>query len=1248
MGNSAGILCYYLWPPYVIYALRSLDTIKKRIQKATNYEQLNYAKIEFEKAKRNLFLIFILCTIFHFAGGAIVNYSAEHTYSLAPCFALGIALPCMVCMYGDKRIKQREQELNRIKQREQEPRDSTNNHVLEQIAIDLEKHYSITFLPKHEIIGEFEEKGTSLNNSDSSDGNYLSANSIFVSAAGYSPVNGEYVRHGSYCGEPMWKHKNSRLELWFNNHDGKYPGVGQWRIGNGCSYIYVCNIWKHESNNGPANSGEWTLQEAKHGSKNSSGVAPYPVVSIARSVVEVDGVKLKAVEAADIHGDLNPKEKVKVALKKVSIEHELLFEKGWDADETRLHLAQQMLTKALGNLRRPGYRAKELQGLIGTENHAAPNPPGPINRVIELLLDGADPNYVDYETGTLGRAAQRGYTEIVDLLLAAGAQVDGRGDSYHRTALVLTCGSPAYLKFNPGMPRCVARLLRAGADANLRDEAGKSLWQWQAWGANTAIAAVLDRFEVSPVKRGSNVGNPGGTVQRPRQGKSNVGAICVARENNEQNPFNKNGVIYSIATNWGTEEYTNPHNSGKVKGTFIGSHGYVSGARLVQWKPDPTLQFGPGDNGEGNWTMHVDNAWVAVDLKNYSVIPSGYSLRHNHRGKLSVRALGGNGDHHTLINWKFQGSTNGHNWITLRHHKNDRKLLKDAMRKKNGEAYWDIKGDKSKAYRHFRLLQDGKNSSGNNCLMCSGIEIYGEVKGTEHGTPGVSIAQPKSNVKMNYVCIKSIHPSVREYTESYGMKVGDVIESISVDGPDGYEHEVVKLDDKTISILENERPITLTYSRISNVPIQKRSNTGIWGHAEQEIRISADGLTVTDTAKNPTSAGGGRYRPVLCEPGYSKGRHTWNVKANSAGRLEVGVSSSGFNVKGREGSALNNQSCGWCICVYEPGRNMTLWHAGRRVCYPSFKWQVGTILNVILDCDAHTLEFRLNGKAGSNTKFYNLPRNETFKLTAAFGGDNIRGASLSLVTGKPGKAVEDNNVTPVVMTNSLNNSDSSDGNYLSANSIFVSAAGYSPVNGEYVRHGSYCGEPMWKHKNSRLELWFNNHDGKYPGVGQWRIGNGCSYIYVCNIWKHESNNGPANSGEWTLQEAKHGSKNSSGVAPYPVVSIAGINDTLIEAVRKGDATLVEKLLQAGADVEYRSLDYGQCDRSKAFVSRRLQRPPLHWAIVENKPHIIPILIRYGADVNSKVSDGATALMNAKYYGVHQCIAELRKSPNLRG
>ena len=144
MGNSAGILCYYLWPPYVIYALLSLNTLKKRIQKATNYEQLNYAKIEFQKAKSNLSLIFILCIIFQFAGGAIVNYSVEWNITWGPCAALGAALPFMVCAYGDKRIKQCEQKLK----------------LLEQIAIDFEEEKTLFYyvLTKHEIIGEFEEK----------------------------------------------------------------------------------------------------------------------------------------------------------------------------------------------------------------------------------------------------------------------------------------------------------------------------------------------------------------------------------------------------------------------------------------------------------------------------------------------------------------------------------------------------------------------------------------------------------------------------------------------------------------------------------------------------------------------------------------------------------------------------------------------------------------------------------------------------------------------------------------------------------------------------------------------------------------------------------------------------------------------------------------------------------------------------------------------------------------------------------
>ena len=70
----------------------------------------------------------------------------------------------------------------------------------------------------------------------------------------------------------------------------------------------------------------------------------------------------------------------------------------------------------------------------------------------------------------------------------------------------------------------------------------------------------------------------------------------------------------------------------------------------------------------------------------------------------------------------------------------------------------------------------------------------------------------KKEVKQN-VYIKSIHSSVAKYVQSYGMKVGDIIETISVEGPDGFEHEVSSLDDTTTSLLNSERPITVTCCR---------------------------------------------------------------------------------------------------------------------------------------------------------------------------------------------------------------------------------------------------------------------------------------------------------------------------------------------------------------------------------------------------------------------------------------------------
>ena len=112
-----GIILYVIYVLCLIYALLSLGMVKKRIQKATNYDQLNYAKIEFEKAKKHVSWLFILCTIFQITSGAIVNYSAEWGITWGPCVLLGVVLPSCAMGEGDKRIKQREQEL----------RGSTNN-----------------------------------------------------------------------------------------------------------------------------------------------------------------------------------------------------------------------------------------------------------------------------------------------------------------------------------------------------------------------------------------------------------------------------------------------------------------------------------------------------------------------------------------------------------------------------------------------------------------------------------------------------------------------------------------------------------------------------------------------------------------------------------------------------------------------------------------------------------------------------------------------------------------------------------------------------------------------------------------------------------------------------------------------------------------------------------------------------------------------------------------------------------------
>ena len=90
----------------------------------------------------------------------------------------------------------------------------------------------------------------------------------------------------------------------------------------------------------------------------------------------------------------------------------------------------------------------------------------------------------------------------------------------------------------------------------------------------------------------------------------------------------------------------------------------------------------------------------------------------------------------------------------------------------------------------------------------------------------------KKEMKQN-VYIKSIHSSVAKYVQSYGMNIGDIIETISVEGPDGFEHEVISLDDTTKSLLNNDRPITVTC-------VGKRYNEKLLQYWKWRIRKDTD------------------------------------------------------------------------------------------------------------------------------------------------------------------------------------------------------------------------------------------------------------------------------------------------------------------------------------------------------------------------------------------------------------------------
>ena len=172
-------------------------------------------------------------------------------------------------------------------------------------------------------------------------------------------------------------------------------------------------------------------------------------------------------------------------------------------------------------------------------------------------------------------------------------------------------------------------------------------------------------------------------------------------------PFDKNGAGYYIGTNSNTEDFENPHTTGKV----VAAMSSIAGS----WCGGPShLVEHPHDGSTVNRTDDKANSSVSLDLgKGRSLVPNYYCARH-----------GCNVGRYRLQSWDFEGSNDGSNYTVLRSHKNDDSLPEKAF----SVAAWKVEGA-NQPYRYFRIRQTGENSNGYGYsyynLYCAGIELYG-------------------------------------------------------------------------------------------------------------------------------------------------------------------------------------------------------------------------------------------------------------------------------------------------------------------------------------------------------------------------------------------------------------------------------------------------------------------------------------------------------------------------------------------
>ena len=99
--------------------------------------------------------------------------------------------------------------------------------------------------------------------------------------------------------------------------------------------------------------------------------------------------------------------------------------------------------------------------------------------------------------------------------------------------------------------------------------------------------------------------------------------------------------------------------------------------------------------------------------------PTRYSLRHGSSDSIC-----------SLRHWRLEGSADGETWTTLSTHSDDGALGEKGPGEYGGfkTASWELPGLARRFFRHFKIVQTGKNSFGVDHLCIAGFELYGGVR----------------------------------------------------------------------------------------------------------------------------------------------------------------------------------------------------------------------------------------------------------------------------------------------------------------------------------------------------------------------------------------------------------------------------------------------------------------------------------------------------------------------------------------